>query len=250
MMKNVLVAALLWALAAFPALAGQVPNPINAPATVGSGDVLKSSGANPQQAADSGIAATAVVTLTGSQTLTNKTLTSPTLTAPALGTPASGVLTNATGLPLTTGVTGVLPAANGGTTTTTRTTFTPTVDFATHGDLSVSYSGQSGAYAKIGPITCVWYSLVFTPTYTASAGNFLISAPPIPPTDANAWAIPLSQIASPTWPGSTDTMVKAAWNGTNILLSGLKSGGTAANFTVANIASGVAYTIVFSGCYF
>jgi hypothetical protein len=43
---------------------------------------------------------TGVVTLTGTQTLTNKTLTSPTMTAPVLGTPASGTLTNATGLPV------------------------------------------------------------------------------------------------------------------------------------------------------
>lgn len=39
------------------------------------------------------------VTLSATQTLTNKTLTSPTLTTPALGTPASGTLTNCTGLP-------------------------------------------------------------------------------------------------------------------------------------------------------
>lgn len=119
---------------------------------------------------------------TGAVVLAN----SPILISPALGTPSSGSLGSCVGLPLTTGITGVLPVANGGTndTGTAWTTYTPIVTAGSGVFTTVSATGRWKSLGKT-----IFIEINVTDTLNGSAGGFIIATLPIVPVLNNSFAL-------------------------------------------------------------
>ena len=172
------------------------------------------------------IGSTAVSLGTTVATFAGVTLSSPTFVTPALGTPASGVLTNATGLPLTTGVTGTLPIANGGTGSTSAATVAGT-------GITVSGTFPNQTVTNSAPGTA-WQSIQTT-AFNATAGNGY-------PVNTTSSSITATLPSSPTAGQAISFLDYAGTWGTNNFIinpNGNKFNGMAINATCATSKEGI-----------
>jgi hypothetical protein len=122
-------------------------------------------------------------------------------------------------------------------------TQTPTITFATPGDLSVSYASRIVNVVKRDRQVLIHVFMQFTPTFTTASGAFTIAnLLPAAAVDANGlWQVGLN--ANFSWPASRTQIVGCFLTTTTLGVQGLGSAVAPSSLTAANLTSGVQHSI-------
>lgn len=129
------------------------------------------------------------------------------------------------------------------------TSFTPTLTFATPGNLSVVYATKVGTYLRIAETVWINIQLTCTPTFTTASGNLRIASLPL--TVSGASYIQLEQGSTGlTWPATVQSVFGNTSNGSTFMtVQGLRLSNSSSNFTTSAVVSGAPVTLNFSGVY-
>lgn len=133
--------------------------------------------------------------------------------------------------------------------TYSRGIWTPTFTFATPGNLSVSYGTRTASYIVVGNSINTTFTMVFTPTFTTSSGNAIISGFPFTAASSTI-TLGACGVSPSTYPvGTSYTLISLGATSNAVLINGYGSGVSFSSFLPANFTSGTATTIYFNLTY-
>lgn len=118
----------------------------------------------------------------------------------------------------------------------------PSITFATPGDLSVSYAVQNGFYSVVGNIVVYSFQVSFTPTYTTASGNIQITGLPFAAASTNSYGAMASSAIVYTG-GFTFVNSRVVAGNTFINVTQNGSAVNSAFITATNVPTGVAYSL-------
>ena len=168
--------------------------------------------------------------------------TSPALVTPNLGTPSAAVLTSATGLPLTTGVTGILPIANGGTATATPALVqgSGVTITGTWPNQTIAATGSGGTVTSVAATVPSLLSVSGSPITTSGTLAFTYSGTALPVANGGTGAPTLTANNVILGNGTSAPLFVAPGSTGNVLTS---DGSTWTSAAVASGLSGITQSV-------
>lgn len=128
-------------------------------------------------------------------------------------------------------------------------TWTPTFDFFTTGNLSVSYTTRQANYIAVGNVCFIRCTMVFTPTWTTSSGIAIIGGLPFASAAAMRQACTIGISGSISWGGSTYLSGYINLSASTISLLRCGTFASPAVFSTTQFATAVSYTVYINGSY-